>query len=79
MDADPASSWWLVIGAGLLNPAGSSVSPTLDVALPLVPDDYGTAKLLMRWPAPSPGGPVQLYLKARDATGAASNVLSVEF
>ena len=78
-NADPARTWSLVIGAGLVNPAGSSVSPTLDVVLPLVPDDYGTAKLLMRWPAPSPGGPVQLYLQARDATGAASNVLSVEF
>ena len=78
-NGDPARAWWLVIGAGLLNPTEISAGPTPDVALPLVLDEYGSAKLLMRWPAPSPGGPVQLYLQARDATGADSNVLSVEF
>jgi hypothetical protein len=78
-NADPLQPCWMIVGTGLIDPEYISIGPTPDLALPFAVRTDGTITLTLRWPAPSPAGPMQVYLQVQTVSGLESNVLSVRF
>ena len=79
MNGDPRRPTWLVIGAGLIDPRFISIDPTPDLVLPLLLDADGSAAWHLRWPAPLPAGPSQVYLRVYNGDWSVSNILAVTF